>query len=313
MPTKGGSKKNSSSNSRFHGRDGQNTLIRCLSESRLLSGNNAACQALAKVGTLVKHANDKAIIEQGADDDWIYFLLSGRAKVFVNNRHIATREACTHLGEMSVIDPQARRSASVISDGEALSLRVPADQFIRITNDHPEIWRRIASELASRIRQRNAFHRAPNPSPKIFIGSSSEAIAKAKQVRDELKGRSFDVRLWSEDVFAPSDTTVEALERAAEECDFAVLLVTPDDVTTSRKKSLASPRDNVIYELGLFSGVMSRKRAFILTEKSIATKLPSDLLGVTRIPYVAKKKIIKASLNEVCASLERAIATLGPR
>jgi CRP-like cAMP-binding protein len=140
----------------------QETLIRCLSESRLLSGNRIACQALAKAGTLVKYSKGKSIIEQGADDDWIYFLVSGAVKVFVNNRHIATREACTHLGEMSVIDPQARRSATVISDGDTITLRVAADEFLRISNEHPEIWRRIASELASRIRQRNAFHRAPN-------------------------------------------------------------------------------------------------------------------------------------------------------
>jgi predicted nucleotide-binding protein len=313
MPTKGGSKKKAATSSRFHGRSGQETIIRCLSESRLLSGNKIACQELAKAGELIKHGDGKPIIEQGADDDWIYFLISGAVKVFVNNRHIATREACTHLGEMSVIDPQARRSATVISEGDSISLRVPADQFIRITNEFPEIWRRIASELASRIRQRNAFHRAPNPLPKIFIGSSSEANFKAKQVSDALKAMNFDVRLWSEDVFSPSDTTVEGLERAAEECDFAVLLVTPDDVTTSRKKSSASPRDNVIYELGLFSGVMSRRRAFILMERSISTKLPSDLQGVTRIPYEAKKKITTSSLNDVCASLARAITKLGPR
>ncbi len=299
--------------SRFHGRSGRTTLLRCLSESRLLSGNQAACESLVKAGKLIEHRKGKTIIEQGAGDDWIYFLVSGSVKVLVNNRHIATREACTHLGEMSVIDPQARRSASVISDSTTISLQVPADEFIKVANAHPEIWRRIASELASRIRQRNAFHRAPNTQPKIFIGSSSEANSRATQVRDALKSLKFDVRLWSEDVFAPSDTTIESLERTADECDFAILLITPDDVTRSRNTSTASPRDNVIFELGLFSGVMTRKRAFILTDKSIATKLPSDLQGVTRIPYEARKLITASSLKTLISTLAKAITSLGPR
>jgi len=45
----------------------------------------------------------------------------------------------------------------------------------------------------------------------------------------------------------------------------------------------ASPRDNVVFEAGLFGGVLGMRRTFILHAKD--AKLPSDLLGLTCIRY----------------------------
>ena len=44
--------------------------------------------------------------------------------------------------------------------------------------------------------------------------------------------------------------------------DFAVLVLTPDDITLSRGTTIASPRDNAIFELGLFMGTNGRNRTF---------------------------------------------------
>ena len=45
----------------------------------------------------------------------------------------------------------------------------------------------------------------------------------------------------------------------------------------------ASPRDNVVFEAGLFGGVLGMRRTFILHANG--SKLPSDLLGLTCIRY----------------------------
>ena len=45
----------------------------------------------------------------------------------------------------------------------------------------------------------------------------------------------------------------------------------------------SSPRDNVVFEAGLFGGVLGMRRTFILHSK--AAKLPSDLLGLTAVRY----------------------------
>ena len=53
----------------------------------------------------------------------------------------------------------------------------------------------------------------------------------------------------------------------------------------SRKKKQAAPRDNVIFELGLFMGALGRERTFIVKPRHVDIKIPSDLLGVTFIEY----------------------------
>src|SRR6187402_775414 len=45
----------------------------------------------------------------------------------------------------------------------------------------------------------------------------------------------------------------------------------------------ASPRDNVVFEAGLFGGVLGMRRTFIL--HATGSKLPSDLLGLTCVRY----------------------------
>ena len=54
--------------------------------------------------------------------------------------------------------------------------------------------------------------------------------------------------------FQLSRTYIESLERLLNTSDFAVLVLPPDDLTTSGETDKLSPRDNVVFELWLFSG-----------------------------------------------------------
>jgi len=75
-----------------------------------------------------------------------------------------------------------------------------------------------------------------------------------------------------------------------DEVDFAAFAFASDDWTTSspspspRKGSgQASPRDNVVFEAGLFGGALGMRRTFII--HASGSKLPSDLLGLTCVRY----------------------------
>ena len=63
--------------------------------------------------------------------------------------------------------------------------------------------------------------------------------------------------------FKPSITFIEALEEELAQSDFAVLTLTPDDQTESRGKVSMAPRDNVLFELGLFMGRLGRNRTLL--------------------------------------------------
>lgn len=120
--------------------------------------------------------------------------------------------------------------------------------------------------------------------PTLFVGSSSEGlkIAKAVQV---LLDQSCEVTIWSQGIFGLGEGTLESLVNVLDDFDFAALVLTPDDLLTSRNESSSAPRDNVLFELGLFMGALGRKRTFIIYDRSVILKIPSDLAGVSVATY----------------------------
>jgi CAP12/Pycsar effector protein, TIR domain len=82
-------------------------------------------------------------------------------------------------------------------------------------------------------------------------------VAEALQ---ELLDREYEVRLWTHDVFELSQGVLESLLRCADQVDLAVLVLTADDVVASRGDVSCAPRDNVVFELGLFIGALGRER-----------------------------------------------------
>lgn len=114
--------------------------------------------------------------------------------------------------------------------------------------------------------------------PRIFIGSSSEGLAIAKFIQAELN-KEFDCILWNDEVvFGANTSYLDSLLKAASMFDFGLLLATKDDKTDKRLKIFDVPRDNVIFEFGLFIGRIGKNRAFVLKEKEV--ELPSDLQGI---------------------------------
>lgn len=73
-----------------------------------------------------------------------------------------------------------------------------------------------------------------------------------------------------------------------EEIDGSIFIYTSDDTIWYRGKSAGKPRDNVIFEHGLFSGKLGRTKSIII--KCGNVKLPTDLLGVTYIDFSDGKK-----------------------
>ncbi len=110
--------------------------------------------------------------------------------------------------------------------------------------------------------------------PKLFIGSASESLAIVKALEDELRDVAM-IERWDVDTFRPGHYTLEELTRIMKEVDFAVFVLGQEDVTESRGSATFSPRDNVIFEAGLFTAVLGRERTFYVVDKA-GTKVPSD-------------------------------------
>lgn len=150
----------------------------------------------------------------------------------------------------------------------------------------------------------------------IFIASSTEGLEVAKAVKfllEHLLGKNFEISLWTRK-FELSDTYIESLEKAAAENDFAIMVLTPDDITTSRKNKRLAPRDNVVFELGLFMGCLGRERCFIVHEDKPELKLPTDLLGINTATFkLSSDRALKKPLYTPCRSISERITDLGIR
>lgn len=149
--------------------------------------------------------------------------------------------------------------------------------------------------------------------PSLFVGSSTEGLAIARHAQ-VLLDQVCEVELWTQGVFGLSQGTLESLLLAVERFDFAVLVLTPDDLAVSRGTSKQTARDNVIFELGLFVGAIGRDRTFMLFDREAPPALPSDLAGVTAATFQRHSSgNLEAALGAPCTKIQNAIEKLGVR
>ncbi|MCR2763807.1 nucleotide-binding protein [Microbacterium sp. zg.B48] len=152
--------------------------------------------------------------------------------------------------------------------------------------------------------------------PRVFIGSSSEALQVAKYLqRDLQQSQSCIPMVWDQGIFTASSYTLDSLVKTAEDSDFAVLIVTPDDFVARGDSGAPAPRDNVIFELGLFIAALGRDRTYIVVDRTDADiKLPTDVLGITYLPFTrhASANLAAALVGPALEIVER-VAELGTR
>ncbi|WP_437937308.1 TIR domain-containing protein [Sorangium sp. So ce341] len=143
--------------------------------------------------------------------------------------------------------------------------------------------------------------------PRIFIGSSVEGLRVAEHIQLGLDYDA-DCTVWSQGVFGLSGGTLESLCSAVRDFDFAVLVLTPDDLVQKRGQAMNSPRDNVLFELGLFMGALGRERTFIVHCRDEPMGLPSDLAGVTAATFARRADgNLQAALGAVCTQIRNAV------
>jgi hypothetical protein len=147
--------------------------------------------------------------------------------------------------------------------------------------------------------------------PRIFLGSSGKQ-AKLLQALTRGLDDIAQVEPWTTS-FNPGTTTLERLLELTREVDFAAFVFARDDWTTASapasdppESGQASPRDNVVFEAGLFGATLGMRRTFIL--HASGAKLPSDLLGLTCVRYA---ETTAAELKVVNEKLRKAIENEG--
>src|SRR5688572_24558739 len=99
--------------------------------------------------------------------------------------------------------------------------------------------------------------------PRIFIGSSTEALDIAYAIQENLHDDAVTT-VWTQGIFELSSTTLDDLLKALQNFDFGIFVFKPDDITKIRNKNASTVRDNVVFELGLFIGRLGRERVYFV-------------------------------------------------
>jgi predicted nucleotide-binding protein len=110
-----------------------------------------------------------------------------------------------------------------------------------------------------------------------------------------------------------SKSVLESLLDVLDSVDFGIFIFGRDDALA---RGTSVTRDNVIYELGLFTGRLGRNRVFIVHPKdSGAYHFPTDLLGVTIATFDQNRmdQNWEAALGPACGQIRKLVIGGGTR
>lgn len=296
---------------RFLGSDGQSRLMNVLRECKLFSGVHGVIPEIIKTGLLTEFNDAESIIEQGESDNDLYFIISGKVEIAINDRVVAERKAPNYIGEMSLVNPKETRSATVKSKRKTVLLKVQEKIFVEIANSNPTIWRNISVEIADRLKQREQFLKPKNTRPNLFIGCSVEDLEVARAIQFNLDHDKIDTEIWTDNIFLPSSYTISDLLSQLKKSDFALFVMSGNDITESRGTRLLTPRDNVVFEIGLFMGKLKNDRVMMIKPRGEKLKIPSDLLGLRLLEYDSSMKNLSSALGPACFEIRAVINNKG--
>lgn len=288
---------------RYLGVDGRKNLVAALKKQKVAAGSEAAAEDMAKTGELVEVAAGKALIDQGAADQDVYLIVAGALDIEVNGRPIATRISGDHVGEMAAMQPEQRRTASVVAREDSVALRLSHDQIVKLGEHHPQIWRTFANELAGRLQQRNKLVKAINEQARVFIVCSTADKPIGDALRKILKHESCDVSLWSEGVFRSAQYDLESLERELDRSDVAIVVA----------QNGSDKAGDIIFELGFLMGRLGRHRAILLEPHGEKVRGCDGLPGITTMTFKRSQDAnLDADLAPAVKRLHEIIGELGP-
>lgn len=286
----------------------QSDLNEVLLTMPIVGGRKQVADFFADVGNQRFFKKGKTILKQFTEGDSFYLILRGRVSVWVNSRLVAHRDENDFIGESCVLGPCKKRSATVVAEEDSRLLEVHRSDISEFFEKHPAILKHIAGTLSDRLNERGGTIRQPNQRPELFIGSSSERSLFVKKLeRSAPLRRIAKIKPWTK-MFPLSSNTLESLLDAVGSVDFALLVLSPDDRTEKRKINQMAPRDNVILELGMFLGELGKERTIMLVEEGYdigRLSLPSDLAGITYLPYKKGAKGAKSFSNVIDRVVER--------
>jgi len=135
----------------YLGKDGRVALLNALRNQFLVDGNADIADRIASAAQVKEYSPGTPLFSQGERGSDLCFILSGKVSVRVDEEEVATVSAGMHVGEIGLLEPFKGRSATVVAIDTVLAAQVSQTRFTEIARFHPDLWRRMAIELARRL------------------------------------------------------------------------------------------------------------------------------------------------------------------
>lgn len=172
-------------------------------------------------------------------------------------------------------------------------VRINLFRSYAISHRFDEIMGMLLSIEANQPKVGEKKRRKSDVTDKVFIVHGHNEAVKEKVARfiEHLKLKPI---ILHEQV-DKGRTIIEKFEANSEDVNFAIVLLTADDLGKANKETdfKKRARQNVIFEMGYFIGILSRSHVFMLLEEDV--EKPSDLDGVvyTSLSEDWKSKLFK--------------------
>lgn len=148
---------------------------------------------------------------------------------------------------------------------------------------------------------------ASSRKPRIFVGSSRESLCIARNICTQLE-EDAELAVWDDPgIFRPGSSILEGLICATSSYDYAILVFSEDDEVKIRGESHWVPRDNVVFEAGLFMGQLGRSGVFIVKPKQ--SRILSDLNGISVLEFSDDEgRSLTSRLRSACEGIRGEIS-----
>ncbi|OGT04551.1 MAG: cyclic nucleotide-binding protein [Gallionellales bacterium RBG_16_57_15] len=97
----------------------------------------------------------QVLFKEGERGNFMYVLMSGTAEIIIHNRVMETAVAGTIVGEMAIIDDNAR-SATVVAKSDCKFLPIERERFNFLVQRKPEFALHVMRVMVDRLRRTDA-------------------------------------------------------------------------------------------------------------------------------------------------------------
>ncbi len=295
--------------------EGHQTLVEALRGMVLVKDSATLASEIARRARIERSPAGRVLIEEGGSDSEIYFILEGRLQVMVRGREYALLGPGAHVGEFSLIDPTALRSATVRSLEETVTARLSETDFAEIAVSHPTLWRRVSATLGSHLREGNRFLRRPNPRPRVLVCASPVGVLFAQAIRAQARDTASQVPDWLVEAQCPvQEGNFDRLEEAFRGADLGVIVLAPGEFDCPPENEAPSGRDALFLCCGISVGALGNARTVIVQPEDLGDASPAAALGLTPLTYrLDPPEAIREDVQSICRDLRARIQTAGAR